>query len=214
MPGYRLTIFWDVQTDVEGHRAVFHRQRAHAVHGFVGMEHTAVGVELSGVYAVRQRGSGGRVSAGPRWRQERFLPWRPPRTCSRRWTLRTHRSPPAAGQRESGMRVGAFFMLSLPHSIHIYQAIVGGSAGGYRIRPYGVAGHHIGRRPDMPGPCRAFPKTKKPARTLTLRAEWVFLSRSGNRWRPRRGQRRAAGCRRSRPDLRSGCRRSQSSRRR
>ena len=49
---------------------------------------------------------------------------------------------------------------------------------------------------------------------LTLRAEWVFLSRSGNRWRPRHGQRRAAGCRRSRPDLRSGCRRSQSSRRR
>ena len=49
-----------LQADVEGHRAVFHRQRAHAVHGFVGVEHTAVGVELSGVYAVRQRGSGGR----------------------------------------------------------------------------------------------------------------------------------------------------------
>ena len=34
-------------------------------------------------------------------------------------------------------------------------------AGRYGIRPYGVARHHIGRRPGMPGPCRAFPKTKK-----------------------------------------------------
>ena len=34
-------------------------------------------------------------------------------------------------------------MLSLPHSIHIYQAIVGGGAGGYGILPYGVA-----RRPE------------------------------------------------------------------
>ena len=45
-----------LQTDVEGHRAVFHRQRAHAVAGFVGVEHAAVGVKLGGIHTIRQSG--------------------------------------------------------------------------------------------------------------------------------------------------------------
>ena len=42
------------QTDVEGHHAVFHGQCALAVAGFIGVEHTAVGLEISGIYAIRQ----------------------------------------------------------------------------------------------------------------------------------------------------------------
>ena len=48
------------QTDMEGHHAVFHGQRALAVAGFTCVEHTAVGLEISGVHAVRQSGFGHR----------------------------------------------------------------------------------------------------------------------------------------------------------
>ena len=46
------------ETDVNGHLAVLHGQHALAVAGLVGVEHTAVGVEIRGVGAVRQRGLG------------------------------------------------------------------------------------------------------------------------------------------------------------
>ena len=42
------------QTDVEGHHAVFHGQSTLAVAGLAGVEHTAVGLKISGVYAIRQ----------------------------------------------------------------------------------------------------------------------------------------------------------------
>ena len=45
---------------MEGHHAVFHGQGALAVAGFIGVEHTAVGLEISGIYAVRQ----GSLSSG------------------------------------------------------------------------------------------------------------------------------------------------------
>ena len=44
------------QADVDGHLAVLHGQHALAVTGLVGVEHTAVGVEVGGVYAIRQSG--------------------------------------------------------------------------------------------------------------------------------------------------------------
>ena len=45
-----------VQADVDGHLAVLHGQHALAVTGLVGVEHTAVGVEVGGIHAVRQSG--------------------------------------------------------------------------------------------------------------------------------------------------------------
>ena len=44
---------------MNGHLPVLHGQYALAVAGLVGVEHTAVGVEIRGVHAVRQRGLGG-----------------------------------------------------------------------------------------------------------------------------------------------------------
>ena len=44
------------QADVDGHLAVLHGQHALAVTGLVGVEHTAVGVEVGGIHAVRQSG--------------------------------------------------------------------------------------------------------------------------------------------------------------
>ena len=155
-----------LQTDVEGHRAVFHRQRAHAVHGFVGVEHTAVGVELSGVYAVRQRGSGGlgfrdgrgRGRGGGRggfFRGDRLGRALGGGRCGRTAARQQQ------GSESQGCELELFHAFLTSFYIYIYQALAGGGAGGYGIRPYGVAGYHIGRRPDMRGPCRAFPKTKK-----------------------------------------------------
>ena len=43
---------------MNGHLPVLHGQHALAVAGLVGVEHTAVGVEIRGVHAVRQRGLG------------------------------------------------------------------------------------------------------------------------------------------------------------
>ena len=43
---------------MEGHLPILHGQGAHAIAGFVGMEHAAVGVKLSRVHAVRQGGFG------------------------------------------------------------------------------------------------------------------------------------------------------------
>ena len=43
---------------MDGHLPVLHGQHALAVAGLVGVEHTAVGVEIRGVHAVRQRGLG------------------------------------------------------------------------------------------------------------------------------------------------------------
>ena len=124
-------------------------------------------------------------------------------------------APQPASSRAARVRDASwsFFMLSLPHSIHNLSGISGRRRGRIWNPPLrrGRASHRTQAGHARPQPC--FPKIKN-CPELTLRAEWVFLSRSGNRWRPRHGQRRAAGCRRSRPDLRSGCRRSQSSRRR
>ena len=52
------------EADVDGHLAVLHGQHALAVAGLVGVEHTAVGVEVGGVYAVRQSGLVGLIVAG------------------------------------------------------------------------------------------------------------------------------------------------------
>ena len=116
--------------------------------------------------------------------------------------------------KRQGCELELFHAFLTSFYIYIYQAIAGGSAGGYGIRPYGVAAasHRTQAGHARPLPC--FPKNQKTARSLPSGQNEVFLSRSGNQWRPRHGQRRAAGCRRSRPDLRSGCRHSQSSRRR
>ena len=46
------------EADVNGHLPILHGQHALAVAGLVGVEHTAVGVEIRGVHAVRQRGLG------------------------------------------------------------------------------------------------------------------------------------------------------------
>ena len=52
------------QTDVDGHLAVLHGQYAFAVTCLVGVEHTAVGVEVGGVHTVRQSGLVRRIVAG------------------------------------------------------------------------------------------------------------------------------------------------------
>ena len=48
---------------MNGHLPILHGQHALAVAGLVGVEHTAVGVEIRSVHAVRQRGLGD-IAAG------------------------------------------------------------------------------------------------------------------------------------------------------
>ena len=219
--------FLGLQTDVEGHRAVFHRQRAHAVHGFVGVEHAAVGVELSGVYAVRQRGSGGLGFRDGRGRGRgggRGGFFRGDRLGRALGGGRCGRTAARQQQGSESQRCELELFHAFLTSFYTYLSGNSGRQRGRIGNPplrRGAAARGLaalqGITSDAGRTCPApavLSQKPKNCPELTLRAEWVFLSRSGNRWRPRRGQRRAAGCRRSRPDLRSGCRRSQSSRRR
>ena len=85
------------QADVEGHLPVLHGQGAHAIAGFVGVEHAAVGVELSRVHAVRQGSFGAFGSGGSAHGRSGF------RADSRG---SSGRSPAAAGE-SSGQHQGS-----------------------------------------------------------------------------------------------------------
>ena len=102
---------------------------------------------------------------------------RPPRTCSRRSTLR---NSTAARQRRGSESQDAWSFSCFPSTsfyIYIYQALAGGGAG-RDMEPLRCGGASHRTQAGHTQPCRAFPKTPR----VTLQAEWVFLSRSGNQW--------------------------------
>ena len=165
MPGYRLTIFWDcrltwkVIVPFSTVSVPMPSTASLAWNILLSVLNVAVytpsGSAAAGAGAFVTAGAGAAVAAGAVSSVE---------TASDVLSaVDAADAPQPASSRAARVRDASwsFFMLSLPHSIYIYQALAGGGAGGYGIRPYGVAGHHIGRRPGMPGPCRAFPKTKK-----------------------------------------------------
>ena len=170
---------------MEGHRAVFDRQGALAVAGFVRVEHAAVGVEIRGIDAVRQSGGIGLGCSSRGGHGRSGL-----RACGRPCS---GRGRPAAGQ-GSSQQQGSDGQGKKLFAVHRskYLAIRFERA---ENCPWGEGASSRG----------GIPHKKCPKRSLPSGIGAHDISRSGTRSQPWCVRCRAAGCRRSRPDRRSGC---------